>query len=609
MEKRQIPIIALAVLSISILCMFDFITKPAYAEVSAIDFVYQQTNSELFYMESFQYYVALSRATASSTTMTFIHGATETPEEDASSAGNKITITPMQGGCTNIFTHPETNYNPCSATVGSANCNPATFGSACSAKTGITGTFGGLWCGLTDCFVLFKLTSGSWSSQLLRYNMATEEITGYMNITSTWLIDPYLWGYDESTAGIGGITLFWTKSNDATSLVDIVFTGGTSLMGNVGVFSASICGQNSCAGGSASTRVSDITGCRHCNNSSTTTRIMVSSTQTIASNRMVTIFTDTGAQQCGGTGTSMGVSQSIVGTGKAEYLGNVKNLFVMGTQDEVVTVNPSSCASATQYTYASQGLVNYVKGIAVDFEDSVYYLHHGTSASKSSVTKMNITSFTTSVNFDATIGDTITGWVDGGFTGDQIATASDDNEGLNNDFSTDDWNTLLIADNTAKARIIYPDGFVGVIPDSPSGIDCSLPENANILICRLGGNSTTVGTGQLVGEGIADLACNVVFADCTDDNPQTNGIGLLIFIASIFVIVGMFFYTIGKEAFHMPIFIWIIIIISLSAFFTIAGLIDPIFLVVSIIAIIALAVPKIIGVVRGAGSFGGGSTE
>jgi hypothetical protein len=297
-------------------------------------------------------------------------------------------------------------------------------------------------------------------------------------------------------------------------------------------------------------------------------------------------------------------------TGKLAYLGDTKDLFAMATINEVVTLNHTSCASATQYTYASQGLSNYVKGIVADIDDGVYYLQHGSESTKQSITKMNTTSFTTSVDFDSVVGDTIlSNWVDGGFTRHQIALATDDDEGLDTEASTDDWNTILLLDNTAKARIIYPDGFVGVEPEAPSeGRDCTLPENANILICRLGGNATTVGVGGIITDGLTELGCNIVFVDCIDPDPSTNGLGLLIFIATIFVIVGMFYYTIGTEAFHIPIFIWIVIIIALSAFFTITGIIDPIFLILSIIAIIALAVPKIINITRGS-TFGGGSTE
>lgn len=147
-------------------------------------------------------------------------------------------------------------------------------------------------------------------------------------------------------------------------------------------------------------------------------------------------------------------------------------------------------------------------------------------------------------------------------------------------------------------------------PDIIGGIDCSLPANEFKLICRLGGDGEAeTNLGGLVGDGIILLGCNVIFVDCSEDtDPSTNGLGLLVFIASVFVVIGMFYWTMGSNAFNMPFFIWVIIIIALSAFFTIVGIIDPIFLIISIIAIIALCAPRLLKTFGGS-TFGGGSTE
>jgi len=166
-------------------------------------------------------------------------------------------------------------------------------------------------------------------------------------------------------------------------------------------------------------------------------------------------------------------------------------------------------------------------------------------------------------------------------------------------FDTDSLKTILLQGTTPEEE----------------GEFCDDPANANILICRVGGNGEIGSAGAFIvgnitqGTGVLGIGCSMGLVDCTtDSNPQTNGLGLLIFIASIFVVVGMFFASIGaRDTFQLPVFIWVVIIIALSAFFTITGLIDPVFLIVSIIAIIALAAPKIINTLRG-GSFGGGST-
>lgn len=198
-------------------------------------------------------------------------------------------------------------------------------------------------------------------------------------------------------------------------------------------------------------------------------------------------------------------------------------------------------------------------------------------------------------------------------------------------FMTDGFTLSHSVDNmillTGNGQLWFPysstEKEIGILTydstlDEPpqEGRDCDLPENANILICRLGGNGEIGSAGAFVignvttGTGILGIGCSSGWVDCTEDpDPKTNGLGLLIFIASIFVVVGMFWFSIGKEAFHLPIFIWVLIIISLSAFFTLMDIIDPVFLILSVVACIALAVPKVIGLIQSRGSFGGGSSE
>jgi hypothetical protein len=149
-----------------------------------------------------------------------------------------------------------------------------------------------------------------------------------------------------------------------------------------------------------------------------------------------------------------------------------------------------------------------------------------------------------------------------------------------------------------------------------TGIDCDLPENTNILICRLGGDGTLGSAGAFVigntttGTGILGTGCSIGLVDCTaDSNPQTNGLGLLIFLASLLLIVGFFYATMGTGAFSIHPFIWVMIIIVDAAFFTLTGIIDPVFLILAIIAIIALAAPRLKDVVSRGTSFGSGSTE
>ena len=194
------------------------------------------------------------------------------------------------------------------------------------------------------------------------------------------------------------------------------------------------------------------------------------------------------------------------------------------------------------------------------------------------------------------------------------------------------FHNMAVNINNAQLAVVYDDSGTGAkkatiyrLSDVATGGGgtgnngtvgfCDIPANAFILICRNGGNGESGSAGAFIignvsqGTGIVGIGCSLGFVDCVS-NPdvKTNGLGLLIFIASIFVVVGMFYYFSGRHAFEMPLFIWIVLIIALSAFFTITQIIDPVFLIISIVAIVALAAPKVLGVLRG-NTFGGGSTE
>lgn len=205
-----------------------------------------------------------------------------------------------------------------------------------------------------------------------------------------------------------------------------------------------------------------------------------------------------------------------------------------------------------------------------------------------------------------------------------IQSGFDANSSVGENYVSGTFSQWYVASSLNNQRIIVISGIrqSSVIPESPGGgeedptiiggVNCSLPENENKLICRVtdpigGSGAFVIGNGT---SGLTGILCSIGIVDCTEDtNPRTNGLGLLIFVGSIFVVVAMFYLTIGKEAFVIPVYIWIIIILALSTFFTITGLIDPIFLILTVVGLIALAVPQIQKKFFGSGTtFGGGSS-
>jgi hypothetical protein len=195
--------------------------------------------------------------------------------------------------------------------------------------------------------------------------------------------------------------------------------------------------------------------------------------------------------------------------------------------------------------------------------------------------------------------------------------------------TTDNFGTFYIASNTNNQKYIKIEGLRDTddtpIPPitggggggSTTGINCDLPENANILTCRLGGDGSLVGAGNFVvgdgseGTGLSGVFCALGVADCTvNDDIKTNGIGYLIFLGGILVMFGLFWMVTKGNVLAIPTFIWIIAILSLAGAFALFNIIDPVVFIITIVAVIALAVPKIISTVRGdTNTLGAGTTS
>lgn len=147
------------------------------------------------------------------------------------------------------------------------------------------------------------------------------------------------------------------------------------------------------------------------------------------------------------------------------------------------------------------------------------------------------------------------------------------------------------------------------------GVNCSLPENAQKLLCRIGGDGSIGSAGAFVvgdgsdGTGVSGIACSLGFVDCTvNEDVKTNGIGYLMFIAGVAIMIGLFFIVSRGNLLAIPTFIWIIGILSLAGAMALFNIIDPVIFIITIVAVIALAVPKILSTIRGDQTLGAGNT-
>lgn len=153
-----------------------------------------------------------------------------------------------------------------------------------------------------------------------------------------------------------------------------------------------------------------------------------------------------------------------------------------------------------------------------------------------------------------------------------------------------------------------PTGTGGTQPDSGSGISCELPENANLLICRLGGSGSIVSAGDFLigngtnGTGLSGIVCSLGVVDCeTNPDIKTNGVGYLFWLVALMVMVGIFWVAGRGDISSIPTFVWFIATIAITIAFTIMEFIDPTALIISIVVVIAFAVAKAKGILGGGG--------
>lgn len=126
------------------------------------------------------------------------------------------------------------------------------------------------------------------------------------------------------------------------------------------------------------------------------------------------------------------------------------------------------------------------------------------------------------------------------------------------------------------------------------GVDCTNPSNVNLLLCRItatnGGNLG--GVGGILDTGIFNVFKNSGLISGNDTNPKTNGVGLFITVIGFGVMTAMFFIATKGSLTEIPTFVWFISSLALLGSLTAIGFIDPTFLIIGIIAIVALAVAK-----------------
>lgn len=149
-----------------------------------------------------------------------------------------------------------------------------------------------------------------------------------------------------------------------------------------------------------------------------------------------------------------------------------------------------------------------------------------------------------------------------------------------------------------------------------NGIDCNLPEKINTVLCASAGTGAIPQAGAFIvgngseGTGITGIACGLGFTDCVE-NPdiKTNGIGYLFFIGGIALMMGLFLVISKGNLLAIPTFLWIISVLALAGAMSLMEIIDPVIFIITIVAVVALAVPKIVSTISGNTTLGAGNTS
>ena len=613
MNKRQLSLLLALVLFIS---SFSNTFHSAYATAVNTDFALPAGKTQTFYMNSIEKTIAIYTGTgqnANNATANFfvIDGQHQTANPTVISA----TIKPHKGGCDPLS-------NPCNSNGGSANCNIT--GSTCQADTSSSHYFklSGLWCGLADCYVQVVSISGGYSSQLVRVTagLASPAVSGYLNISSSAVLAPALWGVDIGTSGIGGVTIFRADDPNSSGIYTMYKIGGTSLMGTVLSWSTS---QGLTAG--------SISGCWFCHDDTTLHRVAIASGQSNGANRDFSVWNaDNGALICSTIVSAHGSSTNVGGlvTYSGDYgTSNTSGDWIFSSDTFIYKLNFSTCGITTQTAYATLGLSNYVKGFGIEkvyattaytgkerMHEPVVYVYHGSTQSSASVTKMNYTSFNTPLNFDSVTGNTISGYV---------------NAQLLNSITADPYaHTLILTSGTStKARLVYLDNFIEQEGSSggTGGEVCFTVEGTGQHICYptdsngnpIVGSALEVVTNQNPPAlAVGKLLCQTgIQTDCTnghptDTDPSTNGAGYILFfgvLAVAMAVVGVALY--GRVKVEYNLMLQVAILLISAGFAQTIGWISPVIFYTLIFLIIAFASVGITKFAIGKAGRGGGGGE
>lgn len=282
-----------------------------------------------------------------------------------------------------------------------------------------------------------------------------------------------------------------------------------------------------------------------------------------ASTRAFEIWsTATGTRTCQGASTTLA---SPEGT-----LAFFNNLWWFVDGNDVVSKTTSCAVGATTITSANTGLTG-VNSIGVSSSRGEFYVKSATS-----VAVMNTTSLTT-LMFSVPCGDS-------GSTVRNLFTFIPSQAQIA---------CIAVTADQLQIRILgSPDG------GGSEEEFCAIPANQNLLTCRLASQDGSLASfSDLIGQSFGN-ATNNIFVQLglveEGSDIQTNGVGYGITLVGLGIMIAMFALASGMELNRIPTFVWFLGTLSVIGLSTGFGFVDPLWLIISILVIIALASAKVL---------------
>lgn len=295
------------------------------------------------------------------------------------------------------------------------------------------------------------------------------------------------------------------------------------------------------------------------------------------------------------TGTPTEIDMDKFNGNNIQFIDNTAYLLEnSGTDDYTIDVFSSTCSLTAFAGIIDEFNTSQANGLGLDTTNGIFYVG-GTQADGTGLTIVGR-------NFT---GNTITNTI--------LAQYYPSDTGTSQGFT---YIPSLDQSSLTTSSIVYKIEYGNSVPPSPNEEFCAQPENANILICRLDNNSGALtGASNMLNQSGTNIICQIGLLHCTqeedgnftpdDPNIQTNGVGYLLVIILMGVFVGLLWVASRGQIQEIPTFIWFIGTLAILGASTAFGWIDPTFLILGAITIIALAVAKVKGVFGGQQTFAG----